>query len=764
MVPDPSGGPAFLAGGGEMGALMRAHDWGATALGPPASWPQGLRTAVRLALGTQHPVFIFWGAELTCLYNDAYSRLVGPERHPGALGRPGREVWEETWPVIGPQITQVMAGRGGTWHENHLIPITRRGRREDVWWTYSYNPIDEESAPGGVGGVLVLCNDVTAEHLAREALRESEARFRAVFDSGLLGLTVFDASTGRTLAINDRALELMDCTREEFESGARDWRAATLPEHLARDEHAVRALLDTGRSEPFEKDYVRKDGTLSPVRLTMAPLPGQAGRVVVGLEDLSARRAAEQASRESEARFRALADLVPNFVWFAAPDGAVHYLNSRWYQYTGLTPAESMPHGWVAALHPEDAARTAATWADARARGVTYEVELRYRGRDGAHRWYIARALAVRDAAGRIEAWFGSSTDIHELKLAEAALAESEARFRNLADSAPVMIWTTDASGACTYLNLPWRDFTGQRGEEGLGRGWLEVVHEEERMAAERALREASAACRPYRAEYRLRRADGTWRWVIDSAVPRFGEGDEFLGFAGSVIDITERKAAEDRQVLLMRELDHRAKNALAVVQAALRLTPKDEAATYARAVEGRVRALARAHAMLAEARWTGGELRALLAGELAPFIAGQRVELDGPEVALPPHAAQGLAMVAHELATNAVKHGALSAATGRIAVSWRVAEEAGGVRRLQLRWVEAGGPPIGGAPERRGFGTCVLDATLRTQLGGAVTLGWEPGGLVCAIEVPLRGLSPVGGLGLGGVGAALPGPRPAGT
>jgi hypothetical protein len=167
----------FLAGGGEMGARMRAHDWAKTALGLPAGWSQSLRTTVRLALSTRHPTFIFWSPELICLYNDGYSRCIGPERHPWALGRPGREVWAEIWDIIGPQVEQAMAGHGATWHEDHLVPITRHGRREAVWWTYSCSPIADEGAPGAVGGVLVLCQDVTAEHLVRGALRESQARF-----------------------------------------------------------------------------------------------------------------------------------------------------------------------------------------------------------------------------------------------------------------------------------------------------------------------------------------------------------------------------------------------------------------------------------------------------------------------------------------------------------------------------------------------------------------------------------------------------------
>jgi two-component sensor histidine kinase len=185
-----------------------------------------------------------------------------------------------------------------------------------------------------------------------------------------------------------------------------------------------------------------------------------------------------------------------------------------------------------------------------------------------------------------------------------------------------------------------------------------------------------------------------------------------------------ESRASEARVRLLAAEVDHRAKNLLAVVQATLRLTPKHDAAAYARAVEGRIAALARAQTLLSAEHWRGADLRALLQAELAPFLpaaggAGPRVELGGPAVTVPAHAVQPLAMAAHELATNAVKHGALSVPGGHVAVSWRVLP--GGA--VSLRWAEAGGPKLAVAPARRGFGSRVLDQVVRGQLGGRLEM-----------------------------------------
>jgi signal transduction histidine kinase/CheY-like chemotaxis protein len=182
--------PGFLQGGGEMGELMRRHDWSASSLGAPEAWPQSLRTVVRLMLNTGHPMYIWWGADSACLYNDAYRESIGPERHPGSLGRPAREVWDEIWDIIDPQMEKVRSGRGATWNVNHLVPITRHGRREDVYWTYSYSPIDDEASPGGIGGVLVLCTETTEQVLAnqrmaaeRDQLGQLEAKYRELAET-----------------------------------------------------------------------------------------------------------------------------------------------------------------------------------------------------------------------------------------------------------------------------------------------------------------------------------------------------------------------------------------------------------------------------------------------------------------------------------------------------------------------------------------------------------------------------------------------------
>jgi PAS domain-containing protein len=227
-----------------MGALMRAHDWGRTPLGPPHDWPPPLRTALRLLLNSGHPMYIWWGPERLCFYNDAYRCSIGNDRHPSSLGRPGREVWTEIWPIIGPQIEHVISGRGATWNSNHLVPITRNGRVEQVYWTYSYNPIDDETAPTGVGGVLVICTETTEQVLAEQAIRAAEARWRQLFDQAPSFMCVLSGPEHRFEYCNARYFEL---------AGRRDIFGKTMIEALPEVERqGFIALL--GRHRPSAHD------------------------------------------------------------------------------------------------------------------------------------------------------------------------------------------------------------------------------------------------------------------------------------------------------------------------------------------------------------------------------------------------------------------------------------------------------------------------------------------------------------------------------
>jgi two-component sensor histidine kinase len=207
---------------------------------------------------------------------------------------------------------------------------------------------------------------------------------------------------------------------------------------------------------------------------------------------------------------------------------------------------------------------------------------------------------------------------------------------------------------------------------------------------------------------------------------------------SGVTIDITERKHAEERQNLLTREVDHRAKNALALAQSIVRLTRADNVKTYVSAVEGRINALARVHTILSLSSWQGAEMSRLLSEELAPYSMSDRIRLSGTEVHLQPATAQTLALALHELVTNSAKYGALSSLSGQLSIDWKVHDET-----LALTWEERGGPEVR-EPTSRGFGTRSLMASVESQLGGQAVFEWRAEGLVCRLQVPLVRKPPV--------------------
>jgi PAS domain S-box-containing protein len=234
--------------------------------------------------------------------------------------------------------------------------------------------------------------------------------------------------------------------------------------------------------------------------------------------------------------------------------------------------------------------------------------------------------------------------------------------------------------------------------------------------------------------EFRVLRADGQVRWCVGSAAATADKDNRVVRVSGVTFDITDRKEAEERQTLLAREVDHRAKNALALVQSILRLTRAKDLPNYITAVEGRIKALSRAHTILSQSRWHGADLRGLVDEELAPYRAGnaEKIRTAGPEVLLQPASAQTLALALHELATNAAKYGALSTIAGKLELNWRLTDG-----KLVLDWAETGGP-IAKPPSANGFGTRIIVASIERQLRGLITFDWRREGLRCAISVPL--------------------------
>jgi PAS domain S-box-containing protein len=322
-----------------------------------------------------------------------------------------------------------------------------------------------------------------------------------------------------------------------------------------------------------------------------------------------------------------------------------------------------------------------------------------------------------------------------ELERSTAQLVESEQR-RSMAIAAGKM-GSFDWDGS----NGDWMWDEGQYRIFGVDPQAFEVtsvniaalLHPEDAERVRDVITAFSDGAPSYESEFRINRPDGEQRWCVSTAAATTDQLGRVVRVSGVTVDITERKRAEERQNLLTREVDHRAKNALTLAQSIVRLTRAENVQSYVSAVEGRINALARVHTILSLSSWQGAEIGKLVGEELAPYATAGQVHFSGLEVQLQPATAQSLALALHELVTNSAKYGALSVLPGQLSVSWSVEND-----RLDLVWVESGGPRVS-EPTTRGFGTRSLMASVENQLGGQALFDWRSEGLVCRLLVPLE-------------------------
>ena len=409
------------------------------------------------------------------------------------------------------------------------------------------------------------------------------------------------------------------------------------------------------------------------------------------------------------------------------------------FRILGLPPtSEPVPQSVPRSVrHPEDRARVEQGYHDVvQQGGDTYETEYRIIHPDGQVRWIFGRGRTVRDSAGKPVRYSGVDIDITERKRAEEALRASEERFSKAFHAlAHPMTIRTAAEGRYIDVNAASTRASGLPREQVIGRtaGELGFYVDEGYAEKVRELLARDGQFTDLEAQLRLR---GSIRTYLMSGALIELRGEPCLLTSG--IDITERKQAEEHVRLLMHEVNHRANNLLAVVQAIARQTAvESDPETFVDRLSERISALAASNALLVSGRWQGADMAALVTSQLSLFagLVGTRVVLDGPAVRLKPSAAQAVGMALHELATNAGKYGALSNNTGRVRVEWRVREE-GADRTFCVAWHESGGPPVG-APSRTGFGHTVMVRMIEEAMNGKAMLDYAAQGVRWSLACP---------------------------
>ena len=570
-----------------MADRIRAHDWASTPLGPISGWPPSLKTAVGLVVAAPVPIVMLWGPEGVMIYNDAYSVFAGG-RHPRLLGANVREGWPEV-ADFNDHVMKVGLAGGTLAYRDQELTLHRHGEPEQVWMDLDYWPAPgEDGRPAGVIATVIETSSRVRADRARSELERRQAALieldEALADISSLEDIGHAASRilGETLGASRVGYGVIDPEAQTIRI-ARDWTAPGQPsvagdhqfgeygsyvEELMRGEPAI--IADVGqdpRTAPNPGPLLAYN-----IRALMDVPTTEGGRTVAQMlvhsdrprvwsegevafartfaertRTAAARREAESRLRESERRYRTLFETMDEgFCVIEFVDGPAGPLSDYVHVEANAAAAKQVGlAGVVGRSIREIADQEAPEWIDLY-RGVleTGRPIRLEKSFEATGRWLEVAAFPVEPAGRRQVAVLFK--DLTEKRQAETAVRESEARFRNMADNTPMMMWVTDPDGYCTYLNRTWYEFTGQTVGEAEGFGWLDATHPDDRPRTEQVFLAANAAREPFRTEYRLRRSDGVYRWALDAAMPRFGAHGEYLGYVGSVIDIDERREAED--------------------------------------------------------------------------------------------------------------------------------------------------------------------------------------------------------------------------
>lgn len=445
---------------------------------------------------------------------------------------------------------------------------------------------------------------------------------------------------------------------------------------------------------------------------------------------------AERAQRESESRFRTLADNIAAFAWMADADGNIYWYNKRWFDYTGLPFEDAKVWGWPLRQHPNHVERTMEKIDRCLKTGEVWEDTFPLKGRDGVYRWFLSRAMPIRDDAGNVIRWFGTNTDITE-HLEEA---EKNTQLATIVATSADAIISMSSEGLIQSWNPGAEIMFGYAADEVIGQSEKILFPEgadEEFEDKYQHLRHGEHVLR----DTVRRRKDGSLIDLAINVAPMRRSDGRIFGFSAVFRDITESKRVEKHLRTVMRELSHRTKNLLAVIVAMVRQTARsstDVEVLQSQLIQ-RLQSLSASHDLLVAEDWTGASLEELIRAVLQPFTGNSEESLacTGLPVFINATAAQNLGLALHELATNAAKYGALSTSSGCVHVQWGFEIDETGTRRLVLHWTEQGGPRVL-PPTIKGFGHVVIERVVGQALNANVTYHFRSEGVHWSIAIPL--------------------------
>jgi PAS domain S-box-containing protein len=566
---------------------------------------------------------------------------------------------------------------------------------------------------------------------AEQLLRESERQLRLVTDTAPVGIARCDAEA-RYKFINRYRAERLGLAPEQVIG-------KSIPEVIgdkvfAIVEPHVRECL-AGNSVECEVAVPCESAEPQFMHCRFEPewRDGKVVGLVAATTNITGLKRAEAARRESEAMFRAMFD-VSSVGKIEVDPGSARFLraNAAMCELVGYSEAELLTRTVLEITHPDDRDRDREMCRSlVTGQLAAFDVEKRYIRKDGTAVWARTTVNVIRDRSGRPLRNIAVIQDLNARKQAEQDLQASKDRLQLALDAAQLGWWQYDPRHRMFSGDPRSQEILDFPKNEAALEEILRLVHPDD---VERVLTALEARLNPVdpkrsATEFRLQRRGREVRWVETLGLAYFeGDGDKrrAVTVVGTIADITDRKEREEKEHLLIREINHRAKNMLSVVHAIARQTATKNSEHFVERFSERIQALSANHDLLVRNEWNGVEIEDLVRAQLAPFVdlIGSRIAVLGPTLRLKAASAQAIGLVLHELATNAGKYGALSTDRGRVNVCWGIEGDT-----LTMSWTERDGPPVS-APERRGFGTMVMEAMAEQSVDGSVDLDYAPSGL----------------------------------
>jgi PAS domain S-box-containing protein len=659
-----------------------------------------------------------------------------------------------------------------------------RSDGEPVWFRDITSLMQRDGAVVALHGVLI---DITERKQAEQALRANEERLREVFESAVDPLWDWDIVRDTT-TFSPSWPRLLGYEPAEFQREQPTWEMLVHPDDMAR----VKEVLDQclrDECPQYEAEYrlITRDGSskwvLSRGRVIARNTRGEPLRMVGSISDTTARVRAEEALRQSEHRFRSMAEASVVGIWQTSPEGRTLYINPSMCRMLGVDNAQSMHGRTFFEFFPGESLKVIETHLVKRRQGLASSYEVDLTPLRGPVRRVIIAGSPVTGPDGRIESIIGTFTDITERLAAESALRHSESRLRAIIDNTPnVAIQGYDRDGRVQFWNRATERMFGWSEVEARGRTLDELMLSPE---------DASEFVRTLREMERTGQSSTPGEWAFTSRCGRAGwcystmfmiadrtSSDPATGpepkpvFICMDVEITERKRAEQAvahssQVhrLLLRELDHRVRNNLAALIGLIDLSARDSRGVpeFAASVRDRVQAMSTVHALLSRDRWRAVDLRDLLLN-LMPSARPEMLTIDGPRVEVAARQATALGMVLQELFANSLKHGALGSPNGTVQVRWTVddsislttavtdaASIALPTRVLRLDWREQGGRPID-KPVTPSIGSRLIHGLVRAELAGEAMLTFPRDGAQHTLTLRLDPHDQVSDQGVGSV------------